>query len=91
MNNEVTLKASKNSFSNLLFVSKSPLKWLSSYYGQVLERPINIRQTLHLLHAQVAAFMTIFPVNGPMFFRLFCLFWLVSAVLKCRTALQNIR
>ena len=90
MNNEMTLNAPKRRLSQLLSLPLSLLKWLSTYYSQVLERPVSIRQTLHLLHVQTAAFLAIFPLGCSVLFRFLCILWLISALLKCRSALQNI-
>lgn len=66
---------------------KKPLEWLRSYYSHVLERDLSLRQTLLLLHAQVALVFAAFPIDGPLLLRALCVAWLVKAVLMCRKAL----
>ena len=55
----------------------------------VLEREINIRQTLMLLNAQTAFVFAVFPVDGPLVLRALCAAWLWHAVKKCRNILTN--
>ena len=66
---------------------KLNLNRLSGYYASVLERPVSNRQTLLLLNAQVAALLTIFPVECSLFLRVLFAAWLVGALLKCKAAL----
>ncbi|MBQ7472470.1 MAG: ATP-binding protein [Prevotella sp.] len=71
-------------FSNTV---KKPVELLSQYYTQVLDRPVNLRQTWLLLNAQTAFLFAAFPVEGPLLFRIACCGWLLHAVLLCRKAL----
>lgn len=57
---------------------------LSRYYSHVLGTEVSMRQTLLLVNAQVAFFMTVFPADCHLLLRLGCLAWLISAVIKCR-------
>ena len=66
---------------------RRPLTRLSGYYSKVLERPVDNRQTLLLLNAQLAAFVTIFPIECPTLLRVACATWFLSALLKCKAAL----
>ena len=45
---------------------------------------LGIRQTLKLLNAQAAFFLTVFPVDCPLALRAACLAWLVAALGGCR-------
>ncbi|MBR1688813.1 MAG: hypothetical protein IJ710_09875 [Prevotella sp.] len=72
---------------NAAYLIRLPLVRLSNYYSQLLERRINIRQTLALVNAQVAFFLAVFPMESPIFIRFACLAWLVSALLKCKKEL----
>lgn len=54
------------------------------YYSRVLGEELSIRQTLLLINAQAAFFMTVFPVDCSLVMRGLCAAWLVSALVKCR-------
>lgn len=54
------------------------------YYSGVLGVELGIRQTLKLLNAQAAFFLTVFPVDCPLALRAACLAWLVAALGGCR-------
>jgi hypothetical protein len=87
MNNQMTIRQEKmNLVMNLNAVVRLPLEKLSQYYGDVLGRKINVNQTLHLLNAQAAFLLTVFPdCTAPV--KAVCLTWFVAAVLKCREKL----
>lgn len=57
---------------------------LARYYSRVLDTEVSTRQTLLLVNAQAAFFMTVFPADCHLLLRLGCLAWLISAVMKCR-------
>ncbi len=57
---------------------------LAKYYSGVLGVELGIRQTLKLLNAQAAFFLTVFPVDCPLALRAACLAWLVAALGGCR-------
>lgn len=59
---------------------------LTRYYSQVLGIKLTNRQTLLLLNAQTAFFLTVFPVGCPVLLRYACAGWLISALLKCRNS-----
>ena len=61
-----------------------PVEWLRTYYSNVLERQLTVRQTWLLINAQLAFAAAFFPVDAPWFVRIVCLAWVVSALLKCR-------
>ncbi len=67
---------------------RMPLLWLSRYYSMVMERPVSIKQTLALLHAQLAFVFAVFPVAGPLLLRVVCTVWLWYAVKKCRKEMR---
>jgi len=94
MKKDMTLAAEKhvemtstNVINTIISGMKAPVSMLADYYSAVLERKIDVRQTLHLLNAQAAFAMTVFPVDGPLAVRALCLAWFVGAVLKCRRVL----
>lgn len=68
---------------------RMPLLWLSRYYSMVMERPVSIRQTLSLLHVQLAFVFAVFPVAGPLVLRAACAAWLWYAVRQCRRQLTD--
>lgn len=61
-----------------------PIEWLCSYYSNVLERKLTMRQTWLLINAQLAFGAAFFPVESPWVVRIGCLVWVVSALLKCK-------
>ena len=61
-----------------------PVEWLRTYYSNVLERQLTVRQTWLLINAQLAFAAAFFPVDAPWFVRIVCLAWVASALLKCR-------
>ena len=67
-------------------VARRPLAQLTAYYSDVLDRRLTTGQTLHLLNAQLAFVMTVFPAMS-FALRIVCLAWLVGAMLRCRTAM----
>jgi len=85
MTNEmiINVRKSDTAIEVLKQMAERPLTELTRYYSDVLERPLSRRQTLHLLNAQLAFLMTVFPTMS-LVLRILCLAWLVGAVLKCR-------
>lgn len=65
-----------------------PIEWLCSYYSDVLERKLTMRQTWLLVNAQLAFGAAFFPVEAPWVVRIGCLAWVVSALLKCKRGLK---
>ena len=59
---------------------------ISRYYSQVLGKQLSTRQTLTLINAQAAFFMTVFPADCTLTVRGICAAWLVSALIKCRNS-----
>lgn len=65
-----------------------PIEWLCSYYSDVLDRKLTIRQTWLLINAQLAFGAAFFPVESPWVVRIGCLVWVVSALLKCKREIK---
>ena len=65
-----------------------PIEWLCSYYSDVLDRKLTMRQTWLLVNAQMAFGAAFFPVEAPWVVRIGCLVWVVSALLKCKRGLK---
>ena len=65
-----------------------PIEWLCSYYSDVLDRKLTMRQTWLLVNAQLAFGAAFFPVEAPWVVRIGCLVWVVSALLKCKRGLK---
>ena len=65
-----------------------PIEWLCSYYSNVLERKLTMRQTWLLINAQLAFGAAFFPVESPWVVRIGCLAWVVSALLKCKREIK---
>ena len=68
---------------------RKPLLALARYYSSVLDRPINLKQTLLLLNAQTAFLMAAFPVECPLLLRAACGYWLYRALMRCKEALKR--
>lgn len=79
-----TLHSTIQEFANTV---RKAVELLSQYYSQVLDRPVDLRQTWLLLNAQAAFLFAAFPVEGPMLLRVACCGWLLHAVQLCRKAL----
>jgi hypothetical protein len=56
---------------------------LREYYSEVLERRLDTRQTLHLIHAQVAFLFAAFPAETSLAVRAAFGLWFWLAVRKC--------
>lgn len=84
MNTQIIIREKRaNLVMNLVNAARLPLESLTEYYSNVAGQRFNIKQTLHLLNAQLAFIATVFPCSAvPM--RALCLAWLIAAVLKCR-------
>lgn len=65
-----------------------PIEWLCSYYSDVLDRKLTMRQTWLLVNAQLAFGAAFFPVEAPWVVRIGCLVWVVSALQKCKRGLK---
>lgn len=85
---ENTLTAVSERLACLL---RRPIGWLAAYYGDVLGRPVSLRQTLHLLHAQLAVAAAVVPTDGPLLLRAACMAWSLHALLACKRALGRRR
>lgn len=82
---EVCLNSMKEiSLSSGVKMVCRPIEWLCSYYSNVLERKLTMRQTWLLINAQLAFGAAFFPVEAPWVVRIGCLVWVVSALLKCK-------
>lgn len=66
-----------------------PIEWLCSYYSDVLDRKLTMRQTWLLINTQLAFGAAFFPVEAPWVVRIGCLVWVVSALLKCKRGLSE--
>ena len=65
-----------------------PIEWLCSYYSDVLDRKLTMRQTWLLINAQLAFGAAFFPVEAPWVVRIGCLVWVVSALQKCKREIK---
>lgn len=87
--NEVSLNSEKKvSLNSCMKEVCRPIEWLCSYYSDVLERKLTMRQTWLLINAQLAFGAAFFPVEAPWVVRIGCLAWVVSALLKCKRGLK---
>ena len=66
-----------------------PIEWLCSYYSDVLDRKLTMRQTWLLINAQLAFGAAFFPVEAPWVVRIGCLVWVISALLKCKREIKR--
>ena len=65
-----------------------PIEWLCSYYSNVLDRKLTMRQTWLLINAQLAFGAAFFPVEAPWVVRIGCLAWVISALQKCKREIK---
>lgn len=88
---EVSLNsyAKKVSLNSCMKEVYRPIEWLCSYYSNVLDRKLTMRQTWLLINAQLAFGAAFFPVEAPWVVRIGCLVWVVSALLKCKRGLSE--
>lgn len=83
--NSYAKKVSLNSYAKEVC---RPIEWLCSYYSNVLDRKLTMRQTWLLVNAQLAFGAAFFPVEAPWGVRIGCLVWVVSALLKCKREIK---
>ena len=83
--NSYAKKVSLNSYAKEVC---RPIEWLCSYYSNVLDRKLTMRQRWLLVNAQLAFGAAFFPVEAPWGVRIGCLVWVVSALLKCKRGLK---
>lgn len=88
--NEVSLNSGMNEVNLNCGVKMvcRPIEWLCSYYSNVLDRKLTMRQTWLLINAQLAFGAAFFPVEAPWVVRIGCLAWVVSALLKCKREIK---
>ena len=92
--NSYAKKVSLNSYAKKVSLNSGmkkvcrPIEWLCSYYSNVLDRKLTMRQTWLLVNAQLAFGAAFFPVEAPWGGRIGCLVWVVSALLKCKRGLK---
>lgn len=87
--NEVSLNSEKEvSLNSGMKMVCRPIEWLCSYYSNVLDRKLTMRQTWLLVNAQLAFGAAFFPVEAPWVVRIGCLVWVVSALLKCKREIK---
>ena len=86
---EVYLNSEKEiSLNNCMKKVCRPIEWLCSYYSDVLDRKLTMRQTWLLINAQLAFGAAFFPVEAPWVVRIGCLAWVISALLKCKREIK---
>lgn len=91
MKTELTLSARSNTVKNVADCMKrmtlfatSAIDKVGHHYSHLLGTKLNRRQTGLLINAQAAFVFTVFPVECSIVVRLFCLAWLVLALLQCK-------
>lgn len=96
MKNEMTLTTGRTEVQNtsvntamLIRLAAMALGPVCRYYSDVLGQTVSMRQTLHLINAQLAFICTVFPATCPFVVRLLFFFWFLSALLKCRNSLKT--
>ena len=68
---------------------KKTLNPLMKYYASVLERPVDLRQTLLLVMAQVAFALAVLPVECPLVLRAAFALWFGWSVRVCKRSLRS--
>ncbi len=62
---------------------------LAGIYSAIMEERISPQLTLHLLNAQMAAFVALLPATLPLTLRLVCFLWAALALTGCREAYRH--
>ncbi len=88
MEKEMTLGNSRSQMQDIMEnVWKQlcrPAEWLRCYFSQVLEREVSMRQTMCILHAQLAGTVAVFFTFDSVLLHLAAVLWFVAALLSCR-------
>lgn len=89
MKNEVTMRMNSQKvneavsvFSAIMTILMQPFEWLRGYYSACLNKDINMRQTFHLLHVQIAFVFAVFPVACPLLLRFVFIAWFVATLVS---------
>ena len=87
---DMFLASQKKSFS---FSIESALLSLatpvSRIYSDLLEQPVNPRQTLHLLHVQLAVLMLLLPIGAHLSYYAIAALWCALALNGCVKAFSR--
>lgn len=75
-------------FTSIASNLKQPVAALANYYSNILERQVTSRQTLTLLHAQAAFFVTVFS-SCSIIMRFVCIAWLITTIVHCKAEFRN--
>lgn len=88
MEKEMTLRNSRSqmqgTMENVWKQVCRPAEWLRSYFSQVLEREVSMRQTMAILNAQVAGTVAVFFTFGSVLLHIAAVAWFVISLLQCR-------
>lgn len=88
-NNIISMQNITKQPSTLLRIANglaAPVRWLRGYYSEALGRRLSMRQTLHLINAQTAVFVTLAIGDAPLAAHAVCLAWTACAVAGYRKA-----
>lgn len=61
-----------------------PAEWLRCYFSQVLEREVSMRQTMNILHAQLAGTVAIFFSFESVLLHFAVVLWFIVTLLRCK-------
>lgn len=93
MKKEMTLQNNATSAINLSNIWKKTVSMcnntvthISAYYSSLVGEKLNNKQTLLIMNAQTAFFMTVFPIECSVYLRIICLIWLITALLQCKNS-----
>lgn len=79
-------KSTSLSLESSLLTMAEPL---SRIYSDLLEQPVSPKQTLHLLHVQLAALMLLLPVCAPLHYYALSTLWCGLAIRGCVRAFRR--
>ena len=86
----MSLASEKKFFSfNILPSLLSLVEPLARIYSDILEHPVSPRQTLHLLHVQIAALMLLLPACAPLMYYALATVWCGLALRGCVEAFRR--
>lgn len=86
----MSLASEKKFFSfNIVSSLLSLVEPLARIYSDILEKPVSPRQTLHLLHVQIAALMLLLPVSAPLAYYALATVWCGLALRGCAESFRH--
>ena len=84
MEKEIMMRSNWMLMENVKNVLNRPVEWLRQYYGSVMGREVNMRQTWTLIEVQTAFFAGIMPADYSLLLRAVFCGWFLLALKRCK-------